>query len=65
MARIRTLPQAFKEIKETDPGTSITLNALRQWVKLGKLPHVTAGKTNLIDLDVLYEIIKGGEKGGN
>ena len=30
MARIRTLPKAVEEIKEKDPGTSVTYWALRR-----------------------------------
>lgn len=65
MARIRTIPQALKEIKEADPGTAITYNSLRRWVNSGTIPHVKAGNTALIDLDLVFEIIRGGGSGGN
>ena len=59
MKKIRTLPQAAKEIKENDPQTAVTYNALRMWVTRGELPSVKAGNTYLIDMDVLYAFLGG------
>lgn len=51
LPRIRTLPQAVKEIQAADPHSCITLNALRQWVKSGEVPSRKAGKNFLVDMD--------------
>lgn len=62
--RIRTLPQAVKEMREADPGTCITLNALRCWVKSGAIPSTKAGKNFLVDMDALTLFIAGGAADG-
>lgn len=53
MSKIRTLPKAVEEYKAKDPGSCITLNALRQWVKLGYVHSTRAGKNFLVDMDEL------------
>lgn len=60
MAKIRTLPKAVEEYREKDPGSCITLNALRQWVKLGYIHSTRAGKNFLIDMDELDAFLSGG-----
>lgn len=61
MAKIRTLPKAVEEYREKDPGSCITLNALRQWVKQGVVPSTRAGKNFLVDMDELEAFFsKGG-----
>lgn len=62
--RIRTLPQAVKEMREADPGTCVTLNALRCWVKSGAIPSTKAGKNFLVDMDELGLFITGGVADG-
>lgn len=59
MARIRTLPKAVEEIKAKDPGTSVTLNALRQWVRQGLVSSRKAGKNFLVDLDEVERMVSG------
>jgi hypothetical protein len=59
MARIRTLSEAYNCIKEMDPETAITQNALRRMVVSGNVPCVKAGKKYLLDMDVLLEYLKG------
>lgn len=60
MPRVRTLPKAVKEIKEKDPGSCVTLHALRQWVKDGTVHSTNAGTYPLVDLDELEAFISGG-----
>lgn len=62
--RIRTLPQAVKEMREADPDTCVTLNALRCWVKSGAIPSTKAGKNFLVDMDALSLFIAGGVADG-
>lgn len=57
--RIRTIPTAVKEIRESDPNTSITEYFVRQLVIDGVIPSVKAGTKYLIDLDVLQDYLGG------
>lgn len=59
MKRMRTLQNAIKEIKEADPNTALSYNALRTWCNTGVLPYVLAGRTMLIDLDQLEHFLSG------
>jgi hypothetical protein len=59
MSRIRTLAETYNYIKEIDAETAITPNALRRMVVSGQIPCVKIGKKYLIDLDVLFEYLKG------
>ncbi len=60
MARIRTLPKAIEEIRAKDPGTCITMHALRQWVKAGKVKSNRAGRYVLVDVDELEKFVADG-----
>lgn len=59
MPKIRTLSEAYQSIKEMDAETAITPNALRRLVVSGQVPCRKIGKKYLIDLDVLFEFLKG------
>ena len=59
MPRLRTLSETISYLKEQDPKTAITANALRCMVVSGKVPYIKAGKKYLIDLDILFEYLKG------
>ena len=56
--RMRTLPQAIKCLRESDPETALTLRALRRLVSENRIPvaWMTARKP-LIDLDKLEEYL--------
>ena len=60
MPRLRTLHETITYIKKQDPDTAITANAIRRMVICGQIPHIRAGKKYLIDLDVLFDYLKGG-----
>ena len=69
---MRTLPEAFAELKKADPNTSYTLRALRSAVKKGEIPSIKVGNKNLINLHNLYkslnmpsEMIKTANEGVN
>lgn len=59
MARIRTIPKAVEEIRSKDPGTCVNYTALRRWVKEGKIRSFDGGKSPLIDLDELEQMVLG------
>lgn len=53
--RMRTLPEAVKEIKQMDEKTALTLSALRRMVNNGDIPCVSIASKRLICLDTLLE----------
>lgn len=55
--RMRTLPEAFEELKKADPDTAYTLRALRAAVRNGEIPVINVGNKRLINLDRLFEIL--------
>lgn len=60
MARMRTLPQAVKELKAADPATCISAGILRRWIAAGKITVVQSGRRFFIDLDALDAFMSGG-----
>lgn len=55
MARMRTIEEAAKHIREKDPGTAITSYSIRRKVKSGEIPSWKSGKKYLIDIDLLEQ----------
>jgi len=64
LPRMRTLPQAVKEIQAKDPGTYLSYWSLRRWVKEGLIPTVQPGKCPLVNMDTLGRFMEGGGPGG-
>ncbi|MFR2565261.1 MAG: hypothetical protein ACLS8Q_10170 [Anaerovoracaceae bacterium] len=56
--RIRTIKNAYREIREQDPNTCITEWFLRQLITGGAIPSIRAGTKWLVDLDVVEEYIQ-------
>ena len=56
--RIRTIKNAYREIREQDPNTCITEWFLRQLITGGAIPSIRAGTKWLVDLDVIEEYIR-------
>lgn len=59
MLRVRTINEAIRELKQSDPGTSFTAHALRLKIKQGQIPHMLIGKRYLIDMNILEDYLKG------
>ena len=59
MARMRTIKDAIEIIKNDDPNTAFTKNALRRLVLSDVIPHTAVGKKRLIDVDLLEKYLKG------
>lgn len=55
--RMRSIREAHKEIKATDPQSGIGLAALYRLVDEGIIPCVPVGKKYLIDMDRLEEYL--------
>lgn len=57
LARMRTLDECTKSIKEIDPNTAVTKNYIRTLALSGKIPTVMCGRKRLINLDGLIEFL--------
>lgn len=55
---MRTLKQAYEEIKTADPESAITMSYLRRLVVSGKIPAVKAGTKYLLNMDTLQEYLQ-------
>ena len=62
MARMRLQKEAMDYIREKDPNTAITPHALRRLVLDGVIPHISAGRRKLINLDILDEYLDHPER---
>lgn len=58
--RMRTIDNAYAEIKAIDPHTDFTKRALRRMVATKEIPTTKIGNKNLINLDRLLEILSCG-----
>lgn len=56
---IRTIKGALEEIKVRDPKSDITMYAIRQIVKEGKIPYIRSGKKYLLNVEKLIDYISG------
>ena len=56
---IRTIKGALEEIKARDPKSDITMYAIRQIVKEGKIPYIRSGKKYLRNVEKLIDYISG------
>ena len=57
MPRMRTIAECAQLLKEADPGTAITKNAIRTKVLTGEIPSVQVGRKRLINYDDFVERI--------
>lgn len=58
MPKIRTINQAYDEIKTKDPDTAISRYLVRAMVNDGTVPSIKNGNKKLVDMDVLERKIK-------
>lgn len=57
--KMRTISQAFDEIKTADTNTALTERALRCAVKRGEIPCVKIGSKTLVSMDAVAAYMKG------
>ena len=57
--RMRTIDNAYAEIKAIDPQTDFTKRALRRMIASKEIPTTTIGNKNLINLDLLIAKLSG------
>ena len=60
--KIRTIPEAVKELREQDPKSCVGYWTIRNLIDAGTLPAIKAGKKYLVDLDRLETLFVGEEK---
>ncbi len=63
---MRLISEAFKQLKEDDPNTNITMYGLRTIINSGKIPVFKLGRKTLINYDALinyFNTISNAEKG--
>ncbi len=59
--RMRTVPEAFRELKAADPNTAYTLRAFRAAVNRGEIPVVLVGNKRLVNLDQFFALLNAPE----
>lgn len=57
--RMRTIDNAYAEIKAIDPQTDFTKRALRRMIANDEIPTTRIGNKNLINLDLLIAKLSG------
>lgn len=60
VARMRTIDEAYAEIKFADNHTAITKNFIRRLVISGNVPSIKAGRKYLINMDTLEDYLYNG-----
>lgn len=58
MNRMRTITECAKLLKQDDPGTAISQNAIRSMVLSGRIPHVQVGIKRLINYDLMIAMLQ-------
>ena len=64
VARMRTAEGAMALIRKEDPGTAITLRAIRRVIREGRVPYVPVGAKKLVSVDALLRYF-GATEGGD
>ena len=59
LPRMRTAPEAIREIKKLDPNSAFTLRALRRMMSDGTIPVVYINSKRLVNLDTLFDYLSG------
>ena len=55
--RMRTIPQAYNEIKTADPHSGLSMRALRRMVSTGEIPSISIKSKKLINVDLLLDYL--------
>ena len=57
MTKLRSINDAFIELKANDPDTAMTQSGLRRLVNTGKIPHLRIGRRILINFKALVDYL--------
>ena len=60
MRTMRTIAAAAAYLREKDPGTAMTRNAIRNLVLSGQIPHVCVGAKRLVAMEDLETYLETG-----
>ena len=63
MPRMRTRDKAIELLRQDDPDTCISRNAIDTLIKTGRLPTVKIGNKILLNYDMLIDIVAAGISG--
>lgn len=61
LPRMRTIDEAYAEIKSLDNHTAITKNFIRTLIVSGKVPSVMAGRKYLVNIETLLSYLYEGD----
>lgn len=61
LARMRTLDEAYAEIKRMDENTSLSKYFIRRLALSGEIPVVMCGRKRLINLDALIDYLSSAD----
>lgn len=56
-ARMRTIEETFKFIREADPSTSLTKTSIRRLILKKEIPSIKIGNKYLVNLDTLCDYL--------
>ena len=59
VARMRTLDEAYTELKQLDPNTAVSKYFIRRLALSGKIPTVMCGRKRLLNFDGLLAYLNG------
>nr|WP_315022976.1 helix-turn-helix domain-containing protein [uncultured Aminipila sp.] len=62
MVRLRTVEQAYQDIKAVDENSSITRNYIRSLANSGKIPAHKSGRKLLVNMDSLENYLEHGDE---
>lgn len=61
LVRLRTLDEAYAELKQLDPDTCISKYYIRRLALSGEIPVVMCGRKRLINLDALIDYLSSAD----
>ena len=59
LSRMRTLDEAYTELKQLDPNTAVSKYFIRRLALSGKIPTVMCGRKRLLNFDGLLAYLNG------
>lgn len=59
MNQIRTINEAYQQIKTDDPNTALSKHYIRQILTDGTVPTIKCGAKTLVNMELLYEFLYG------
>jgi hypothetical protein len=56
--KVRTLPNAIRELRESDPNTSFSLRALKRCCANGEIPVIRVASRILVNMDAVISYLE-------